>query len=62
MKKIASYWPEAFLFAVIIFFLRDVLFFGQIFVSPGLGLEDYSLGTVPDAFYLKEALAHPADF
>lgn len=56
LKKLKQFWPEVFLLAAILFFLRDVLFFGKLFLTPSYGLSDDSLGLLPPIYYLSEAL------
>lgn len=56
LGKLKRFWPELFLLAAILFFLRDVLFFGKLFLTPSYGLSDDSLGLLPPIHYLSEAL------
>lgn len=54
MKK--KSWPQVLLFFAIIFFLRELLFSGKMFVTPGFGLGDQTLVAVPLAHYLSDSL------
>ena len=56
LNFLKRHWPELLLFASIVFFLRELLFFGKIFVSPDYGLGDLTKGFIPLAYYLNEAL------
>lgn len=56
IEKLKRYWPELLLLFLILFFLKDIIFFGRIFTSPAIGLSDYSLVTTPYLSYLSESL------
>lgn len=55
-KILKNHWPEFFLLASLLFFFRQILFFGQTFVPFGLGLGDHNLSTVPLLYYLADSL------
>lgn len=55
-QKIKKFWPELVIVLAVLFFLRKILFGGEIFVTPGMGLSDYSLGIYPQSHYLSTAL------
>lgn len=55
IHKLKNFWPQILIFLSIVFFLREILFFGKMFVSPGWGLGDYTLGAVPISHYWSEA-------
>lgn len=53
-----KYWPPLFLFLSLIYFFRETLFFGKMFVPFGLGVGDHNLSTVPILYYLSDSLKH----
>ncbi|MDP3954870.1 MAG: hypothetical protein Q8Q15_00715, partial [bacterium] len=55
-KIIKNHWPEILILAAIIFFLREVLFLGKIFIPQDIDLGDFVLGTIPETTYLAQAL------
>jgi hypothetical protein len=56
LHPIKKYWSQIFLLLAVFFFLFKILFAGEIFITPGLGLSDYNLNIVPNAHFLTEAL------
>lgn len=55
-RKLEKFWPHLLLISVTLFFFHKVLFTNQIFVTPGLGLGDFTQGVVPIYDYLAKSL------
>lgn len=55
-KTLKNYWPEILIFGAVLFFLREVLFLGKIFIAQDIDLGDFVLGAVPQTNYLAQAL------
>ena len=53
MKK---FWPILIILAAIIIFFQQIIINAKIFISPALGLSDYTLATIPWTDYLSSTL------
>lgn len=56
LKRTLSHWPELLLLLAIVFFFKDLIFFGKIITTPAFGLGDYTIGVIPSFDYISQSL------
>lgn len=56
LEYFKNHWPVFIIIGTVLIFLFKTLFLGEIFVTPGMGLSDYTLGIFPQVNYISKAL------
>src|SRR3972149_8061004 len=54
--KLKKIWPQLLILASLLFFFREIIFFGKTFIPLGLGLGDHNLSFIPLAHYASQVL------